>query len=123
MAAKQPTIKEAMRKWRVGVNWAAGLRKDDNNANISSISSHEREKEGEFLKADHRVVWSGDDPGRRSASPRGSYADLRKQVERREQERLREAGQTGRTRSIFRAFSGKRIWPRWTTADQRRSRP
>ena len=99
MAEKQPAIKEAMRKWGVGVNWAAGLRKHDNSASSNSVSAPERETEREFLEADHGDVWSGDDAGRRGASPRGSYADLRKKVERREQERLREAGESG-TESI-----------------------
>lgn len=92
MAEKQPVLKEAMRKWGVGVNWAAGLRKEGRDKDRERAREKEWDRDSGLnidMEADHGVFWKGaretsDAEGRR----RGTYADLRRKVEERERERL-----------------------------------
>ena len=104
MAEKQPVLKEAMRKWGVGVNWAAGLRKDGaggrERVREGEREERERERERGREEADHGEFWDGGREGSGGeGSVRGSYADLRRKVEEREQERLRNASGSGSAES------------------------
>ncbi|KAF8578377.1 hypothetical protein K439DRAFT_487466 [Ramaria rubella] len=98
MAEKQPVIKEAMRKWGVGVNWAAGLRKGDREGREGSRErGREREVDRDIdMEADHGEVWGGRSAsGNGKESTRVSYADLRRKVEERKEREREKAVETG----------------------------
>ncbi|KAF8521769.1 hypothetical protein BU17DRAFT_87672 [Hysterangium stoloniferum] len=92
MAEKQPALKEAMRKWGVGVNWAQGLRKTDKEKEKDGKEpGPSRERDDWEMEGDQGELWGPAAAGKDSSS-RESYADLRMKVGLREKARGRQEG-------------------------------